>query len=190
MHSTRREFIQGSTLGLLGIALQPPSAATAHAAAPEGAPAAAPTSALTHDEAVVLDALGEVMLPGARAAGISDYIGSQLLLPPERQVLMIKYIVANPPYLDFYRAGLHSLEAASVARHARHFARLPAAQAAALVIEAGAGRLPAWSGPPQPLFHFILRNDALDVVYGTKQGFNRLGTPYMAHIEPPTAWPQ
>ena len=186
MHSTRREFIQGSTLGLLGIALPASSDAAAQAAEPPPAV----TSVLSREERAVLDALGEVMLPGARDAGISDYIGTQLLLPAERQVLMIKYIVANPPYVDFYRTGLRSLEAASVAHHARHFARLPAVQAAALVMEVGAGKLSAWSGPPQPLFHFILRNDALDVVYGTKQGFNRLGTPYMAHIEPPTAWPR
>jgi len=182
MHSTRREFIHGSALGLLGVALQAPSKA--------GAPPATAMSALSRDETAVLDALGEVMLPGARDAGFSEYVGSQLLLPAERQVLMIKYIVATPPYLDFYRSGLHSLEAASVARHARHFARLPATQATALVQDAGAGKLTGWGGPPQPLFHFILRNDALDVVYGTKHGFNRLGTPYMAHIEPPSAWPR
>lgn len=182
MHSNRREFIHGSALGLLGIALQPQTKA---ATRPD-----APPVALSREETAALDAVGEVMLPGARDAGISDYIGTQLLLPPERQVLMIKYIVANPPYLDFYRAGLYALEAASVARHARHFARLPAAQAAALVLDVGAGRVSIWSGPPQPLFHFVLRNDALDVVYGTKQGFNRLGTPYMAHIDPPTAWPR
>ena len=187
MHSTRRDFVYGSALGLLGIALERES--RAHEAAAENAAATSP-SALSRDEIAVLDALGEVMLPGARAAGISSYVGTQLLLPPEKQVLMIKYIVASPPYVDFYRSGLHSLEAASVARFARHFARLPPAQAAGLVVDVGAGKLGSWSGPPQPLFHFVLRNDALDVVYGTKQGFNRLGTPYMAHIEPPTAWPR
>jgi hypothetical protein len=35
----------------------------------------------------------------------------------------------------------------------------------------------------------VLRNDALDVVYGTRRGFASLGVPYMAHILPPTSWP-
>jgi len=176
MRSTRRDFIHGSALGLLGIAV--------------GRNAFARKSPLTRGEALVLDALGEVMLPGARHAGISGYVGTQLRLPPERQVLMIKYIVSGPPFVDFYRSGLGSLDAASVAGHRRPFARLAATQATALVDDLGAGKIARWSGPPQPLFHFIVRNDSLDVVYGTKQGFTRLGTPYMAHIEPPTDWPR
>jgi len=48
----------------------------------------------------------------------------------------------------------------------------------------------AWIGPPAALFYFVLRNDALDVVYGTEAGFAKLGIPYMAHIAPPTRWPQ
>jgi hypothetical protein len=38
------------------------------------------------------------------------------------------------------------------------------------------------------LFWFVLRSDAVDVVYGTKEGVERLGLPYMAHIEPPSRW--
>jgi hypothetical protein len=45
-----------------------------------------------------------------------------------------------------------------------------------------------WTGPPAPLFYFALRNDALDVVYGTVQGIESLGLPYMAHIQPPSRW--
>jgi len=183
MRSTRREFMYGSALGLLGVAADAES--FANAVVP-----AARSSAFTLSEAAVMDALGEVMLPGARAAGISGYVGTQLLLPPEHLVLMIKYIVSSPPYTEFYRSGLNSLEAVTIKRYSRHFARLPPVQAAGLVRELGAGGLEHWSGPPQPLFHFIARNDALDVVYGTRQGFNRLGTPYMAHIEPPEDWPR
>jgi hypothetical protein len=183
MRSTRREFMYGSALGLLGIAADTQSFAKASVPA-------ARANAFTPSEAAVLDALGEVMLPGARQAGISGYVGTQLLLPPEHQVLMIKYIVSSPPYTEFYRSGLNSLEAVTIARYSRHFFRLPPAQAAGLLQQLGAGKLEHWSGPPQPLFHFIARNDALDVVYGTKRGFNELGTPYMAHIEPPEDWPQ
>ena len=40
----------------------------------------------------------------------------------------------------------------------------------------------------RPFFYFVLRNDAVDVVYGTKDGIESLGIPYMAHIEPPSRW--
>ena len=32
------------------------------------------------------------------------------------------------------------------------------------------------------------RSDAVDVVYGTPEGFAKLGVPYMPHIMPPTSW--
>ena len=39
-----------------------------------------------------------------------------------------------------------------------------------------------------PFFYFVLRNDAVDVVYGTKAGVESLDIPYMAHVEPPSRW--
>ena len=33
-----------------------------------------------------------------------------------------------------------------------------------------------------------VRSDAADLVYGTPDAFERLGLPYVAHIEPPTTW--
>lgn len=52
----------------------------------------------------------------------------------------------------------------------------------------GAGGLPGWSGPPAPLVYFVLRSDALDVVYGTEAGFALLDVPYMPHIPPERRW--
>jgi hypothetical protein len=45
-----------------------------------------------------------------------------------------------------------------------------------------------WSGPPPPLFYMMVRSDAVDVVYGTKEGFDQLNVPYMAHIMPRERW--
>jgi hypothetical protein len=45
-----------------------------------------------------------------------------------------------------------------------------------------------WEGPPASYMLFILRADALDVTYGTPDGFERLGIPYMAHIMPEKPW--
>jgi hypothetical protein len=34
----------------------------------------------------------------------------------------------------------------------------------------------------------LLRSDAVDVVYGTVEGYESLGIPYMAHIAPDRRW--
>ena len=34
----------------------------------------------------------------------------------------------------------------------------------------------------------VLRNDAIDVVYGTMEAYAALGVPYMAHIAPTKKW--
>jgi hypothetical protein len=34
----------------------------------------------------------------------------------------------------------------------------------------------------------VLRADAVDVVYGTMEGYEALGIPYMAHIAPDKRW--
>jgi hypothetical protein len=36
--------------------------------------------------------------------------------------------------------------------------------------------------------YFLLRTDAVDVVYGTMEGYAQLGVPYMPHIAPARSW--
>lgn len=145
---------------------------------------------LTLPQAQTLDALGEVLLPGARDAGLVRFVDSQLSLSPERQVMMIRYLGVPPPFAGFYQSGLDALDQASRQRQSRAFADLDATAAAALVAQLATGKVEGWQGPPPGFFHFVLRNDAVDVVYGTKAGFARLGVPYMAHIEPTQDWPE
>jgi hypothetical protein len=45
-----------------------------------------------------------------------------------------------------------------------------------------------WTAAPAAFFLFVLRADALDVVYGTQLGFAQLDIPYMAHITPTAPW--
>jgi hypothetical protein len=45
-----------------------------------------------------------------------------------------------------------------------------------------------WHDPPPPFFYFVSRADAVDVVYGTLEGFRRLRVPYLAHIRPTEPW--
>ena len=50
------------------------------------------------------------------------------------------------------------------------------------------GKIESWHGPAQSFVYATLRNDAVDVVYGTVAGFARLGVPYMPHILPERSW--
>ena len=43
-------------------------------------------------------------------------------------------------------------------------------------------------GFPLFVFYMCLRSDAVDVVYGTPEGFKKLNIPYMEHILPPEGW--
>jgi hypothetical protein len=93
-----------------------------------------------------------------------------------------------PPYADFYRASLAALDALAQALNRQNFADLPATSAQELVAAIGRDQPPSWQGPPSPLFYFVARSDAVDVFYGTMPGFERLGIPYLAHVEPDRLW--
>lgn len=150
---------------------------------------------LSPAEAALLERVGDILLPGAAAAGLSHFVDHHLGVPPAESLLMLRYLDVPPPYAEFYRAGL-----AALAAHAQ--ARLDAANAQArLDAASGQARLDAemvgalmqaspdgWQGPPSPFLMFVLRSDAVDVVYGTRDGLAKLGLPVMAHVEPETEW--
>jgi hypothetical protein len=132
---------------------------------------------LSEREAALLEQLGELLLPGATEAGLAHFVDHNLGVAAADSLLMIRYLDVPPPYPDFYRAGLAALEAHAGGR----------------LDEAMVGRLMAdepadWRGPPAPLFLFVVRSDAVDVVYGTRAGLARLGWPVMAHVEPEREW--
>ena len=72
--------------------------------------------------------------------------------------------------------------------YGKSITELDQANAATLIESLRDGNVSGWNGPPPPLVYHFLRNDAVDVVYGTMEGFADLGIPYLAHIEPPRAW--
>lgn len=139
-------------------------------------------------EVRALEAFGEVLLPGTREAGIAHFVDQQLTTPAPDSLLMIRYLDIPPPYLDFYRPALAALDAVSKLSYGREFAALDASHAEKLVGELSQTVPQGWQGPPAPLFFFVARSDAVDVVYGTEEGFAKLGVPYMAHIMPPRKW--
>jgi gluconate 2-dehydrogenase gamma chain len=180
---TRREFLTGVGSGFvaLTVATSYGAISPAQARAKEVA-----LRVLTESEGRTLEALGDVLLPGAAVAGIAYYVDSQLA--SKTPLLMLGYLDFPMPFVDFYRQGLASVEHLAQARHAQSFPKLPSSQKADLVREISQKNPPGWSGPPAPLFYFATRNDAVDVYYGTQEGFARLNVPYMAHIVPPEKW--
>ena len=49
-------------------------------------------------------------------------------------------------------------------------------------------KVDGWQGPPGPFVYLVMRSDAVDVVYGTMDGYAALGIPYMPHIAPTKRW--
>lgn len=149
-----------------------------------------PYRTLVAGEVTALEALGEILLPGARAAGIAHFVDHQLSVPAPESLLMLRYMDVPSPYAGFYQGGLAALDALAQARHRQSFAKLAEDDATKLVRAISApGPDPAgWRGPPAALFYFVTRSDAVDVVYGTQEGFEKLGVPYMAHLIPDPKW--
>ena len=144
---------------------------------------------LTADERAALEALGETLLPGARDAGLAHYVDQQLSVDPSEALLIARAVGVMPPYANFYRAGLAALDAASHKLHGAKFAALAQERRNDLVEELRQKNPEGWNAPPpSPFFYFVSRADAVDVFYGTVEGFERLGIPYMPHIIPIRRW--
>src|SRR5262249_17538753 len=140
-----------------------------------------PMRTLTPEEVRSLEAFGEILLPGSAAAGLAQFIDYQLSGAPDDSMLMIKYLGVSPPFSGFYRAGLRGLDAVGQSQHGGSFASLDSVTATSVVTALATGRIVGWQGPPAGLFYFVVRNDAIDVTYGTQHGFELLGVPYMPH---------
>jgi len=185
MNLDRRGFLKSSTMGLMAFQL---GGSQVLLTPREARAKQVPFQVLRPDEVGALEALGDVLLPGAREAGIAHFVDHQLAAEPADCLLLIRYLDVPPPYISVYRPALAALNAASEAVHDAPFTELGAEDAAALVGVMGQQNPEGWSGPPAPMFYFVARSDAIDVVYGTEEGFERLDIPYMAHIRPIEKW--
>jgi len=179
----RRDFIVGGALLTFTLAGCRKKMTPAQARAAD-----IPFRTLAAGNVAVLDALGEILVPGSSGAGLAHYIDHQLSGHPADSMLMIKYLGVAAPFSQFYESGLRATDALAQAVYQKAWTALSKEQATALVTRMSVGQVEGWQGPPAGLFYFVLRADAVDVVYGTKAGFEQLGVPYMAHIEPPSRW--
>jgi len=183
--TNRRSFLQGTGLGLLSFSL-----GGAHVLlSPRQARAqGADFKLLDASEVSILETFGEVLVPGARAAGVAHFVDQQMSVDPNESLFMAKYLNVPPPYADFYRAGLAALNRLSQALFGKDFDVISRTDAVDLVRTISSSVPDRWEGPPAPLFYICVRADAVDVTYGSVEGFAKLGIPYMPHILPPENW--
>jgi Gluconate 2-dehydrogenase subunit 3 len=182
----RRAFIKGAALGALAFTvggvevMLTPSEARAQGV---------PLRTLTAEQAATLDALGETLVPGAKQAGITNFVDQQISGPAEEALLEARILNVKPPYANFYRAALGAVDRASQALNGgRRFAQLYEAEQRDFVNNMRQNKVEGWQGPPGGFVYFLLRSDAVDVVYGTMEGYAVLGIPYMPHIAPTKRW--
>ena len=133
---------------------------------------------LSPEQCKALSMLGDALVPGAAAAGLAAYIDLQLQAGDE-SLLIGKYLgVDTSAQTDFYRAAADNVMALTDENTSLH----------TFVTSMATDSLSGWAGPPASYVLFVLRADALDVTYGTPEGFEKLGIPYMAQIKPDKPW--
>jgi hypothetical protein len=181
----RRAFIKGASIGALAFSvggvevLITPRQARAQGAA---------FRVLSPAEVETLEAVGDTLAVGAREAGIAHFVDQQLGQPAPLALLSVRVSEVRPPYANFYRSALGAIGRAAQAAEGRKFSELDEAARIRFIAAMSRRELKSWDGPPQPLVYANLRNDAVDVVYGTVDGFARVGVPYLPHILPEQRW--
>jgi len=181
----RRDFMGGAALGTLAFTV---GGAEVLLTPREARAQGVPFRLLKADEAETLESLGETLVPGARAAGVAHFIDHQLSVPPQEALLEARILNVRPPYANFYRAVIGAVNRASQAQSGRRFAWLASHEQGDFVNLMRQNKIEGWQGPPGGFVYLVLRSDAVDVVYGTVEGYEALGIPYMAHILPVKRW--
>jgi hypothetical protein len=181
----RRGFVKGATLGALAFTV---GGAEILMAPGEARARNVPFRLLDAHQAETLESLGETLVPQAREAGIAHYIDHQLSVPPREALLQARIFNVRPPFADFYRTAIVSVDESSRKIFGRDFVQLPATDQREFVGRMRQNKIEGWTGRPGALVYGVLRADAVDVVYGTMEGYEALGIPYMAHIPPEKRW--
>ncbi len=181
----RRVFLKRAGIGMLAFTvggadvLMTPGAARAQGV---------PFRLLKAHEAETIEALGETLVPGAQRSGVAHFIDQQVSVSPGEALLEARQLNVRPPFINFYRAAIGAVDRAAEARSKRRFAALAAADQREFVDAMRQNKIDGWQGPAGSFIYLVLRSDAVDVVYGTMEGYEQLGVPYMPHIAPEKRW--
>ena len=182
----RRALVKGAALGALAFTV---GGTTVMLTAGQARARNVPYRMLKENEAEVLAALGETLVPGAREAGMAHFIDQQISVPPEEALLQARILNVRPPFANFYRAAIGAVDRTSDKIHGKRFAELSTDTQREFVGLMRQNKLEGWQGgPPGPFVYNVLRSDAVDVVYSTMDGYEMLGVPYMPHIAPDRRW--
>jgi hypothetical protein len=181
----RRVFLKGAGLGVFAFTV---GGASVLMTPGEARAKGVPFRLLNAKEAETIEALGETLVPGAREAGVAHFIDQQVSVPPGEALLEARQLNVRPPFVNFYRAAVGAVDKASEARNGRRFAALSTGDQHDFVDLMRQNKIDGWQGPAGGFVYFILRSDAVDVVYGTMEGYESLGVPYMPHIAPDRRW--
>jgi hypothetical protein len=181
----RRAFMKGAALGTLAftvggveVMLTPRQAHADNV----------PLRTLTAEQAATLGAMGEALVPGARDAGVVNFVDQQLSIPVEEALLEARIMNVRPPYANFYRGAIGAIEGASQAKYSKAFTALSPDEQREFIGLMRLNKLDGWKGPGAGFVYFLFRTDAVDVVYGTMEGYAHLGVPYQPHIAPTKPW--
>jgi len=182
----RRVFLKGAGMGMLAFTvggasvLMTPGQARAQNV---------PFRLLKAREAETIEAMGEALVPGAQRAGVAHFVDQQVSVTPGEALLEARQLNVKPPFINFYRAAIAAVDKAAEARSGgRRFAALTAAEQHDFVDAMRQNTIDGWQGPPGGFVYLVMRSDAVDVVYGTMEGYEALGVPYMPHIAPDKRW--
>jgi hypothetical protein len=181
----RRGFVKGATLGALAFSV---GGVEVLMAPGEARARNVPFRLLDGHQGETLEALGETLVPQAREAGIAHYIDQQLSVPPQESLLQARIFNFRPPFAEFYRSILVTIDGSSRKLFDKEFAQLTAKDQHEFVDRMRQNKIEGWTGKPAALAYAVLRADAVDVVYGTMEGYEALGIPYMPHIPPEKRW--
>ena len=182
----RRDFLKATATGVFALTVD---GVEVFLSAREARAQNAPFRLLKAEEAQTIEALGETLVPGARAAGIAHFVDQQLSVPPEEALLEARILNVRPPYVRFYRSAIAAVDNASQSLNGgRKFAQLSPSEQHDFVDAMRQNKVQGWQGPGGSFVYLVLRSDAVDVVYGTMDGYEALGIPYMPHITPEKRW--
>jgi hypothetical protein len=181
----RRVFLGGAGIGALAFTV---GGAGVMMTPREARAQAVPFRLLKASEADTIEALGEALVPGARQAGVAHFIDQQVSVSPGEALLEARQLNVKPPFIAFYRAAVAAVDKAAAARSGRSFATLGPDDQHSFIDAMRQNRIDGWQGPAGGFVYLVLRSDAVDVVYGTMEGYESLGVPYMPHIAPDRRW--
>jgi hypothetical protein len=121
----RRAFMKGAAIGALAFSV---GGAEVMLTPRQAQAQNAPLRTLTPEQAATLAAMGEALVPGAKDAGVVNFVDQQLSIPAEQALLEARIMNVRPPYANFYRSALGTIEGASQAKFSKAFTALTAAE--------------------------------------------------------------